>query len=300
MFLISQTHSAGARAPHGVAAIACRPRELSRRRFCSGLILALCSAVASVSAAPAWQTSPQASVLVSGGSMMNGDQFADSTLPAMREHYAGRKHVVLVLHASHPADRDRMEARLQKAFTHLGVPKTESLHRYPAAAQNELLRKADAFFVGGGETFVLLRELTQTGQLAIIRERVLAGVVYGGASAGANVAGLIIGTTNDFPVADIPSRDALALLPATINPHHPPPEPKPEWDARAGKIRIYLQFNPTETVLGLANASMVRLHRGEAQLVTGRAWIYRAGAGPRELKLGERVPELERAQPVAR
>ncbi len=261
------------------------------RRGLMAMVLGLVLA-AGAWAAPAWRTSPQASVLVSGGSMMNGDRFADSTKPAMREHYAGRAKVALVLHASHPADRDRMEARLAKAFADIGVPAAESLHRRDAAGARRLLEtEADAIFVGGGETFVLLGELVRTGQLDVIRARVLAGIPYGGASAGANVAGLIIGTTNDFPVADIPSRDALALLPATINPHHPTPEAKADYEARVGKIKIYLQFNPTETVLALANASMVRLHRGEAKLVTGRAWIYRAGIN-RELGLGERVPEL--------
>lgn len=255
-----------------------------------GLLL-LFLAVGVAWAAPVWQTSPKASVLVSGGSMMNGDHFADSVLAAMREHYAGCRRVALVLHASHPDDRDRMEARLQAAFAHIGVPAAESLHRHDEAGARELLRTADAIFVGGGETFVLLRELARTGQIEVIRERVLAGVPYGGASAGANVAGLIIGTTNDFPVTDIPSRDALALLPAAINPHHPLPATKADYDARVGKIKIYLRFNPTETVLALANASMVRLHRGQAKLVAGQGWIYRA-AGERELTLDTEIPEL--------
>lgn len=252
--------------------------------------------IVSALAAPTWQTSPRASVLVSGGAMMNGDHFSDAVLPAMREHYAGCKKVALVLHASHPADRDRMEARLAKAFAHLGVPAAESLHRRDDAGALSLLREVDAIFVGGGETFVLVRELARTGQLALIRERTLAGIPYGGASAGANVAGLVIGTTNDFPVADIPSRDAFALLPVTINPHHPLPEPKADWDARAGKIAGYLKFNPNELALGLANAAMVRLHRGETKLVVGRAWLYKVGVPPRELVMGERVPELSVAK----
>ena len=225
--------------------------------------------------------------------MMNGDHFADSTLAVMREHYAGCRRVVLVLHASHPADRDRMEVRLQKAFAHLlgETTKTESLHRRDAAGARELIAQADAFFVGGGETFVLLAELARTGQLVQMRSRVLAGVPYGGASAGANIAGLIIGTTNDFPVADIPSRAALGLLPVAINPHHLRPETKADYDARVGKIKGYLRFNPSETVLALANASIVRLHAGRASLMAGTGWIFTA-AGARELKLGEGVPEL--------
>jgi dipeptidase E len=255
------------------------------KRHPSRLILAI-SALAFVNACAA-----APSVLVSGGSMMNGNQFAESTLDVMRTHYAGCTRIALVLHATHPDQRDRMETRLQEAFQHLNGAQAESLHRHDEAGQRALLERADGIFVGGGETFVMLAELHRTGQIGLIRERVAAGVPYGGSSAGANVAGLIIGTTNDFPVAEIPTRRALGLLPVSINPHHPTQETKADYDGRAGKIRIYLQFNPTETVLALANASIVRLHEGVAKLECGQAWLYYA-SGSRELTIGEPVPEL--------
>lgn len=230
------------------------------------------------------------SVLVIGGSMMNGDHFADVTLPVMREHFQGCRNVVLVLHASHPTDRDRTEQRLQRAFAHLGGIAAASLHHVDDAEASRRLRAADGIFVGGGETFVLLRELYRTGQLEIIRERVLAGVPYAGSSAGANVAGQRIGTTNDFPVADISSRDALAIFPAVINPHHPVPSAA-DFAARAGKIQGYLRFNPTETVFALGDASIVRLHEGEVTFAVGFGRIYRA-TGITELTVGQRVEGL--------
>lgn len=231
------------------------------------------------------------SVLVSGGSMMNGNHFADSTLAVMRAHYTGCKRVALVLHATHPDERNKMEARLQEAFLHLNGARAESLHQLDTAGQRALLESADGIFVGGGETFVLLGELYRTGQLELIRARVAAGVPYGGSSAGANVAGLLIGTTNDFPVAEIPSRRSLGIFPAVINPHHPGPETKADFDGRVGKIKIYLQFNPTETVVALANASIARLHAGRVTLEAGRGWVYRA-SGTRALAPGDEVPEL--------
>lgn len=236
------------------------------------------------------------SVLVSGGSMMNGNHFAERTLDVMRAHFAGCQSVVLVLHATHPEDRGRMEIRLQEAFAHIGVPKATSLHSFNEAGQRALLEGADGIFVGGGETFVLLGELYRTGQIEVIRERVAAGVPYGGSSAGANVAGLRIGTTNDFPVAEIPTRTALGIFPAVINPHHPAPESMADFNGRAGKIRIYLQFNPTETVLALGNASIARLQDGVITLKTGQAWLYRAG-GVRLLTVDEPVPELSTGGP---
>ena len=237
------------------------------------------------------RTSPKASVLVCGGSMMNGNHFADMVLPVMREHYAGCKKIALVLHASHPTERDHMEKRMQAAFAHLTGVQAESLHRLDEAGQRTLLETADGIFVGGGETFVLLGELYRTGQIEIIRRRVLAGIPYGGSSAGANVAGLLIGTTNDFPVAEIPTREAFAIFPAVINPHHPAPDAKADFAGRAGKIKTYLKFNPDETVLALANTSVARLHRGQTALSAGAGWVYRAD-GVHELKAGDSLPEL--------
>lgn len=262
-------------------------RRQHLQHLTSGLLLAGCGRRMGA-APPPDPTRP--SVLVIGGSMMNGPHFSAQSLPVMRDHFDGCRRVALVLHATHPSERDRMAARLAGAFAHLGVGVAESLHRREAAAGRDLLAEADGIFVGGGETFALLAELYRTGQLALMRERVRAGVPYGGSSAGANVAGRVIGTTNDFPVADVPSRAALGLLPVTINPHHPLPE-QPEFGARADKIGIYLQFNPAEFVLGVANNSHVRRHAGVVRLAAGRAWLYRTG-GRRELKVGEPVPEL--------
>ncbi len=261
------------------------------------LFLALGCAASAPAATPEFITSDQASVLVVGGSMMNGNHFADATLPAMREHYRGVQLVALVLHASHPRDRDRMEARLQQAFEHLGGIRAESLHRHDTAGAAALLKRADGIFVGGGETFVLLRELYETGQLELIRERVRAGVPYGGSSAGANVAGLLIGTTNDFPVADIPSRRSLAIFPAVINPHHPRPEAAADFRGRAGKIGFYLSFNPDEQVLALGDAAIARLHRGVVKIELGPAWLYDS-SGDKALPEHEAVPlrALESAQ----
>jgi len=261
---------------------------LPRRTFLAG-VAATMAVRAHGAAAPAASRMP--SILVSGGAMMRGDRFAASVQGVMRAHFGAARRLVLVLHATHPSGRDAMEARVQAAFRELGLRNVQSLHRRDEPGALALLREADGIFIGGGETFVLLAELQRTGQLALIRERALAGVPCGGSSAGANVIGRRIGTTNDFPVTEVASREALGLLPVAINPHHPTPETKADFDARVGKIRIYLQFNPGETVLALANASMVRLHRGEARLVTGRGWIYRAGTN-RELTLDAAIPEL--------
>ena len=224
--------------------------------------------------APEWRTTELVSVLAVGGAMMQGNRFADTTMPAMREHYAGCRKIALVLHATHPDDRDAMEAILAEAFAALGDHEAISIHRGHGHAAIAQLLAADAFFVGGGETFGLLRALHETGQLELIRNRVLDGVPYAGSSAGANMTGLVIGATNDFPVTDIPTRRALGLLPVVINPHHPRADETESHEVRSAKIQGYLKWNPGERVLALGDRAMVRLHDGQLRVKLGPVWDY--------------------------
>lgn len=223
-----------------------------------------------------WVTSPRASVLAVGGAMMDGNRFATETVSTMREHYANCRTIGLVLHASHPDDRDEMESLLADAFRELGNHEAKSVHRFSAGDALQWLETVDSVFVGGGETFGLLRELNETGQLELIRERILAGIPYGGSSAGGNMTGQVIGTTNDFPVTDIPSRCALGVLPLVINPHHPRVEVEPAHAERTAKVHNYLKWNPGERVLALGDRAMVRLHEGKLAVKLGPVWDYSA------------------------
>ncbi len=241
---------------------------------------------------PATASAAQGPVFLLGGNSLKGAVFADALRPALKEGFQGRTRVALILDAVHPDDRDAMEARLVVAFRDLGAV-GESPHRLDPASARARLEAADGIFIVGGETFVLLAELNRSGNLERIRSRVRAGVPYAGSSAGANVAGIVIGTTNDFPVAEIPSRRALGLVPVTINPHHPLPSAEADFRTRAGKIRSYLRFNPADVVLGIGDTSMVGWRGGKLTLLAGSAWLYRAGSD-RELKAGEPVDGLDR------
>jgi dipeptidase E len=230
------------------------------------------------------EISPIASVLAVGGAMMEGPRFAETTVAPLQEHYQNCHTIALVLHATHPDERDAMESLVASAFRAIGEYEAYSVHRFSAREAKQRLQSVDGIFVGGGETFGLLRELHETGQLELIRARVLADMPYGCSSAGANVTGQVIGTTNDFPVTDIPTRRALGVLPLVINPHHPRADETEACEVRAAKIRSYLRWNPQERVLALGDRAMVRLHGGELRVKRGPVWDY-----TREGRVG--VPE---------
>ena len=88
-----------------------------------------------------------------------------------------------------------------------------------------LLEEVPAIFVGGGNTFRLLKTLQDSGLLEVIRSRGEQGMVYTGASAGTNMAMPTIRTTNDMPIVEPDSFESLGLVPFQINPHYLDPDP---------------------------------------------------------------------------
>jgi dipeptidase E len=226
--------------------------------------------------------------MISGGTITKDGHIIPEVRAAHRLHYGARKKILLILHATEPAKRDADEKKIATLFAEDGFT-VESLHHWEGDAARRKIREAEAFFVGGGETFLLLRTLFETGQFAVLRERVLAGVPYNGSSAGCNIAGPNIGCTNDFPVVDVPTRRSLGIFPAVMNPHHPRADEK-EHAGRVNKIKAYLRLNAAETVLGLGNGAVTRLHQGQVTIEHGPAFYYH-GAEVKELKEGP-VPEL--------
>jgi dipeptidase E len=237
---------------------------------------------------PNFHTTSGVSVMLSGGSITRNELFLPEVAAVQRRHFAGRKRILLILHASLPDDRDRMEQRLQGMFAADGF-EAYSLHHLSENGARRRIQSAEAIFIGGGETFLLLRTLLETRQFRLLRDAILSGVPMHGTSAGANIAGPHIGCTNDFPVVDVPSRAALGVFPAVINPHHPRSD-EPDYAGRVHKLRTYLRANPGETVLGLGNGAVVRLQGGRVDLNVQSGFIYQ-GSSHRELAAGE-VTEL--------
>lgn len=122
-------------------------------------------------AAPNFHTSPLASVMISGGTITHNGKFTDAVRAANRRQYGDRKKILLILHATEPDKRDLDERKLKLLFADDQF-EAVSLHHWEGDEAMDRIRAAEAFFVGGGETFLLLRTLIETGQLGLIRERV--------------------------------------------------------------------------------------------------------------------------------
>ena len=156
----------------------------------------------------------------------------------------------------------------------------------------EPLARADAVFLGGGNTYALLQRLQQSGLLEAIGERVRAGMPYIGSSAGSNVAGPTILTTNDWNVVGLIDFSALGLVPFNVNPHYLETDPAmaAHSETRDDRIAEYHVVN-ANAVLGIEEGTAVRVEDGAATVVGGgRVKLFRPGMPPQWFRAGETVP----------
>jgi dipeptidase E len=179
-------------------------------------------------------------------------------------------------------------AKVQEAFGQWGISVT-GVHEYddPVKAVNE----AEAVFIGGGNTFLLLRNLYANNLLKPLRERALKGMPYMGTSAGTNVAGKTIGTTNDMPIVHVKTFDALDLVPFNINPHYQDPQPDTTHmgETREQRIIEFHQHN-RQPVIGLREGSMLRVQGDKITLKGPHSLrVFLQGKKPMEFKANEDI-----------
>jgi len=154
------------------------------------------------------------------------------------------------------------------------------------------LADAEALFMGGGNTYALLQRLRGAGLLEAIRARVAAGLPYAGASAGSNVAGPTILTTNDWNVVGLDRFDGLGLVGFNVNPHYKEADPAMAAfsETRDDRIREYHVVN-TNPVLGLEEGAWVIADDGAVTVHgTARVKLFRPAADPVWYRAGDRLP----------
>ena len=222
-------------------------------------------------------------VLLISNSTLYGGRYLDHAESEIRSFLGDVKRVLFVPYALF--DRDKYAGTAQQRFEKMGYEMT-SVHtaRDPVAAVNE----TDAVFIGGGNTFRLLKALYDFDLLDAIRDRVSNGMPYIGSSAGSNVAAPTIKTTNDMPIVQPPSFDALGLVSFQINPHYLDPDPSSRHmgETREERIVQFLEENETP-VVGLREGAMLRVEDGKTMLRgSSGARIFRRGAEAIEISPG--------------
>ncbi|MEU2676875.1 dipeptidase PepE [Streptomyces sp. NPDC007107] len=194
------------------------------------------------------------------------------------------------------ADHDAYTARVRAALEPSGI-RVRGVHENTDPVAE--LAASDAVFIGGGNSFRLLDALYRTGLREAVRDAARNGLPYMGASAGTNMAAPTLRTSNDMPIVQPPSFDALGLVPFQINPHYLDPDPASthKGETREERLTEFLEENDVP-VLGLREGSWLRVQDGAATVRGARpARLFTRGARPQELAAGTDVSRLLATEP---
>ncbi len=204
------------------------------------------------------------------------------------EHFSECTAVLFVPYAS--ADHTDYTTKMQE-FLGPDGPKLVGIEDFEDSVS--AVQEMEGIYVGGGNSFLLIRELHERGLIGAVRDRVLSGAPYLGVSAGANVACPTMMTTNDMPIVLPPSLASFGVVPFQINPHYHPGKilfmdgeevTSHYGESREQRIGEFHRHESTP-VLGMWEGSFVRWN-GSMGTLTGRATAFRRGEEPVDLPDG--------------
>lgn len=221
--------------------------------------------------------------LLLSSSRVHGGGYLDHAEAEIKDHLQGVQRVLFIPYALQ--DRDAYADTARARFNTMGFG-LDSIHE--ADDPQRAVTEAQAMFIGGGNTFRLLKTLYELDLIDLIRQRAESGMPYMGASAGSNVAGPTIRTTNDMPIVQPPSFNALDLVPFQINPHYIDADPGSTHmgETREQRLREYLEENTTP-VVAIREPAMLYVENGVVTLKgKAPARIFKRGQEPYEVQPG--------------
>lgn len=233
-----------------------------------------------------------AKLLLLSNSTLPGTPFFTWPRPFVKEFLGTTsKNLIFLPLAAVTFPFEEYEAIVKQAFADMGYT-LMSIHSI--ANKEKAIQEAGAIVTGGGNTFALLQRVYDQKLLEPIRRAVLGGTPYIGWSAGANLACPTIMTTNDMPVVQPPSFEALNLVPFQINPHYHELRFEGQGgETRKERLAEFLVMNPRRVVIGLPEGMFVRCD-GDNMVVggTGSAKLYRAGEALLEIAPGTNIRNM--------
>lgn len=223
-------------------------------------------------------------IIIASTSTVFGGNYLDYLLPTLQNHFATVKTLLFIPYARPGGiTHDDYTRKVKETFAQIGI-KVTGIHEFEdpiTAVQN-----AEGIFTGGGNTFLLVTQLYKTGVMQVLETVVKNGTPYLGTSAGSNICGLTMATTNDMPIVYPPSFNTLALVPFNINPHYLDPIDGSTHmgETRETRINEFHYFN-SQPVLGLREGSWLEV-TGNKIILKGEltARLFRKNKTPVELE----------------
>ena len=232
-------------------------------------------------------------LIIASTSTIYGLGYLEYLLPTLELHFKNVDTLLFIPYARPGGiSHDEYTAKVAEAFSKIGI-KVVGIHTFENPS--EAVKNAQAIFTGGGNTFLLVKQLYWFNVMSALREALLHGTPYLGCSAGSNITGLTMETTNDMPIVYPPSFQTLGIIPFNINPHYLDPiEGSTHMgETRETRINEFHAFN-TQPVLGLREGSWLEV-RGSKITFKGElsARLFRQNQDPVELETNSDLSNLK-------
>lgn len=231
--------------------------------------------------------------LIASTSTVFGGTFLDYLLPTLKEHFASVSNLVFIPFARPGGiSHDEYTEKVKPFFKQLNI-EVKGIHQFENPI--EAIQNAEAIFTGGGNTFVLVDMLYKYNILDAIQKAVESGTPYLGTSAGSNICGLTMCTTNDMPIVYPPSFRTLGLVSFNLNPHYLDPIEGSQHmgETRETRIKEFHQYNP-QSVLGLREGSWLEVLGNKITLKGDLpARLFQKGKEPIEIETGTDLSNLK-------
>ena len=196
-------------------------------------------------------------MLLASTSTIYGQKYLEYLHDEIKNLFSGCKKILFVPYAR-PSGISHLEYT-EKAKNVFKILNLEIID-YTNEDLRESLEKCDGIFIGGGNTFLLLDKLYQYSLIDILKNKIDSGIPYLGTSAGTNICGITIGTTNDMPIVHVKSLEALGIIDFNINPHYLDQIDGFEHmgESRETRINEFHKFND-QVVIGLREGSYLQV-----------------------------------------
>jgi dipeptidase E len=225
-------------------------------------------------------------VIIASTSTVYNGAYLDYLLDELKELFSSCKTIVFIPYARPGGiSHDDYTSKVKSVFATINI-NVVGLHEFdnPVGA----ISQAEGIFTGGGNTFLLVTQLYENNVMSVLSEVVQNGTPYLGTSAGSNITGISMQTTNDMPIIYPPSFTTLGIIPFNLNPHYLDPQPDSTHmgETRETRIKEFHAFNSTD-VLGLREGSWLRV-KGNRILLEGTltARLFRQNETPVEIESG--------------
>ena len=223
-------------------------------------------------------------IIIASTSTVHGGDYLEYLLPELSVHFEHCK-TILFIPFARPGGISHNEYTEKVALAFAKINKEiKGIHEFEDFAK--AIKNAEGIFTGGGNTFLLVSQLYKNKIINLLAETVKNGTPYLGTSAGSNICGLTMQTTNDMPIIYPPSFQTLGLVPFNLNPHYldPDTQSKHMGETRETRINEFHSFNNVP-VIGLREGSWLDV-KGDKITLKGNlaARLFRQNQTPEEIE----------------